>query len=861
MLGAAAQSDAELLRMIRPANGADTQGRAGQVRRRRARTRSPHLERAGTALLVFAIVGSALAFGAQATSALVVVSVASAGAALLLGPTTTPRGTWLLLALASYTSIQLVPMPQAWLAVLSPESAAIWSGAQRLLGTEGRFAPLTVDPAGTSLEALKWFAYACLFSAASGVRVRRGPAALALLVFSAAIIVCVVTLAHGILDLPRIYGSYRPVESSQWLRGPFVNGNNLAGYLNLGIFAGVGIWLSPARKLPPWPFALGVPLMAVQVLLSGSRGGIAALVLGALLLGYFTVRQRQLAPKRVALGGATALALTLGAALLVGGKRFWQTIGDLETSAKIEAWRWTLELVRDFPVFGVGRGAFETAFAPYRKPFERNWTMVFPHAENFPLEWAADWGVPVAVAALGGFTLLLMRPYSRATREPLTGALVAGLSVFLLQNLVDLGLEIFGIAALAFLVFAALAEPRDTTPRVRNLGTFVACAGVLGALGLVLVRGATVVHIERDTAARAYSQWVRAGSAEPAAFLARIRRSIENHPAEAYFPLIGSIVLSKTGGEELHWLGRALERAPLDAQVHLRLADIMLSRRARRQALMHLRLAALYDVKVRDHALAKAAPLMRSAGDLSSTFPRDLPAGALLSELCPKTAGEMRVLCWREVLGRDAEDAAARRALASALLDSLESATAPCARDSAACHAELDRNVAAAAKTRDDWRVGELRARQISVNGDPARAAALLLEQCPATNEAVSCCERAFELARRARDLSSLGAAADRFAAVLCNEPSRCALVHERIARAYAELGAWTLAQRHFTAAANESPSIDRWLVSADAAARAGSRTLVYVAFDRARREGDLNAEQRNRVLTIETLLANAQPR
>jgi len=96
---------------------------------------------------------------------------------------------------------------------------------------------------------------------------------------------------------------------------------------------------------------------------------------------------------------------------------------------------------------------------------------------------------------------------------------------------------------------------------------------------------------------------------------------------------------------------------------------------------------------------------------------------------------------------------------------------------------------------------------------------------------------------------------------VLCNEPAPCARVHERIARGYGELGAWGFAHRHFAAAANEAPSVERWLESADAAARAGSPTLVHFALDRARREGELSVEQRRRLVGIEETLAGSSPR
>jgi hypothetical protein len=796
-------------------------------------------------------------FGAQHTPVLVVAALLAAGAAFLLRGSTMPLTAWLLLALAFFTLCQIVPLPLSWVLALSPASGAVWQGALRPFGAAPPFwATLSVDPAATALEALKWFAYACVFIAASGFRTRRGPVGLALLAFACGALVTAITLVHGVLDVQRVYGLYVPPTPSQWLRGPFVNGNNLAGYVTLGLFAGVGVWLSPERKLPAWPFLLAAPLMMAMVLLSDSRGGVLCMLLAVLWVGYRALRWQRIVSREALRGVALAIGLGLTAATVLAGPRLVASFSDRDMKAKISVWRWSLELIRDFPIFGVGRGAFETAFEPYRRQLGRDFSVVFPYTENFPLQWVSDWGILVGLLALVAFAVVAWRPFTRASNNPLAGSLVAGLAALLLQNLVDLGLEIFSVSALALVVFAALGPSSEPDRRRPLLAPALAISGVAVATAIVLAIGASPVRHERQRVSKDYSAWVRAGAPDPAGFLKTLRAPILRHPGEAYFPLVGSAVAQKSGGDPLRWIGRALERSPLDAHAHWRLAEVMASRGARRQALLHLRLAALYDATVRDGALFTAAGLAQSPEDLLSAFPVHLPGGTLLPELCKRTIGAVRIACWREMVIREPADAGAKREVAAALLEAVEASGAPC--DGAgreACVAELGRRLAEAEAVPHDWRVMELRARELAVQAKFREAAALAAEHCPANREGSRCCERALEYAARARDTALIGAAGDRYTAAVCTDPQACALAHERIGRSYQELSAFGLALRHFSKAAEEAPTVDRWLQSAETAARAGSAISAHVAFDRARREGDLSAAQRRRMEAAQAML------
>ena len=154
--------------------------------------------------------------------------------------------------------------------------------------------------------------------------------------------------------------------------------------------------------------------------------------------------------------------------------------------------------------------------------------------------------------------------------------------------------------------------------------------------------------------------------------------------------------------------------------------------------------------------------------------------------------------------------------------------------------------------TAADWRLAPLRARLLTLRGQPGRAAGLLIERCPASSDARECSQQAFELSRRARDVPTLNAAAERYAALACGNPTRCASAHEAIARAFAELQAWGLAVSHYSRAAKEEPSVDRFIQAAGAAAELGSRSTVAMLIARAHRLGSVSDDQQKQIRAVE---------
>jgi hypothetical protein len=89
----------------------------------------------------------------------------------------------------------------------------------------------------------------------------------------------------------------------------------------------------------------------------------------------------------------------------------------------------------------------------------------------------------------------------------------------------------------------------------------------------------------------------------------------------------------------------------------------------------------------------------------------------------------------------------------------------------------------------------------------------------------------------------------------VCADPSACAALHERTGRAYLELAAPGLALGQFKAAAEASPTAERWLLVAEAAAKAGVTSAALTAMQQVKREPEPAVHQDERLRAVEAAL------
>jgi O-antigen ligase/Flp pilus assembly protein TadD len=484
-------------------------------------------------LLLFVPLFSTLAFGAVEPWSIGVAEVAACVALALalhrragggvLRVLAAP-GALPLLLLPALALAQLAPLPPALLALVSPGSLATW---QRTLGAAGPlpWVPVSIDPASTLRELVRLGALAALYLAAVELLARRERlrALGAVVAVFAAALALEALLQH--LAAPRRLLLVRLAPPDATPFGPFVNRNHYADLaaMLLPVLLGLALGRGTARGarslrgrlalLLADPAANARTLLGFAALLAAaslaaslSRAGIVAAAAGVLVfLGFLFAR---------GLGRSRApAALLLAAALaLVGGWFGWGRVaarfatigagGGILDTFRDAAWRDTLRMAGDFPVFGAGLGAFWRLYPHYQSIPER---IGLAHAHNDYLELLAGGGA-VGLALflwfVGAALLAAVRLASRRAGGPalhLAYGAIGGCAAFLAHAAVDFPLAIganafWFVLLLAVAVSAAAARPDDDGGRTelatRRAPALVARVAAVAAAAVALLVGA-----------------------------------------------------------------------------------------------------------------------------------------------------------------------------------------------------------------------------------------------------------------------------------------------------------------------------------------------------------------------------------
>ena len=147
------------------------------------------------------------------------------------------------------------------------------------------------------------------------------------------------------------------------------NANEMAIILVLGIPMAWYLALSATRRIYTLAFLCYVPVALVAVLLTASRGAFVALPV-ALALIPWSFRRLSTRARFAVL--AFLIALIGGVGILVPSAS-WRRLGETRSeisegdfSERGSIWRGGLQIVLDYPLGGVGAGAFEAATQPLR---------------------------------------------------------------------------------------------------------------------------------------------------------------------------------------------------------------------------------------------------------------------------------------------------------------------------------------------------------------------------------------------------------------------------------------------------------------------------------------------------------------
>lgn len=275
-------------------------------------------------------------------------------------------------------------------------------------------------------------------------------------------------LLQGIAPNGKLYWIRQPHQGG-WLYGPYVNHNHYAGLMELLIPIPLVISLSRlAHEKERIAAGIAAAVMTGTVFLSGSRGGMLAILIEFAVLGVLLARQKK--GIRIAIGvGAFAIVL-VGLLTWLGGKQLAERVSTISTEARSElsgGMRLTIDrdavhMFRERPVTGWGLGAFPTVYPQFRSFYT---TFFVNEAHNDYLQLLVETGL-LGFGAMMWFLIVLYRSALRKIGDwtselsaALTLACTLGFTGILVHSFFDFNLQIPANAALFYVLCTLAAAP------------------------------------------------------------------------------------------------------------------------------------------------------------------------------------------------------------------------------------------------------------------------------------------------------------------------------------------------------------------------------------------------------------------
>lgn len=283
----------------------------------------------------------------------------------------------------------------------------------------------------------------------------------------------------------KIYGFWAPVNLLTTPFGPFVNRNHFAGWMLMGIPLAMGLgigwaarngryrgrhwrdligWLSSEASGKLQVTAMAAAVMAVSLLMTQSRSGLAGFVLAMAVTGVMFIRRSAGWPRLAGVGALSVLAAgVFSYAGAETAERIAAGSGSIELRRRI--WHDSLNVVRDFPLSGTGLNTFGRAMLSYQSA-QRD--THFQEAHNDYLQILAEGGALLALpaaAALLAVAVVIRRRFVESRDNPMTYWIRVGATTGLLaiaaQSAVEFSLQMPGNAAFCVVLIAvAMHQPR-----------------------------------------------------------------------------------------------------------------------------------------------------------------------------------------------------------------------------------------------------------------------------------------------------------------------------------------------------------------------------------------------------------------
>lgn len=194
--------------------------------------------------------------------------------------------------------------------------------------------------------------------------------------------------------------------------GPYVNHNHYAGLMEMLVAITTTFWLARKRRdMWNWIAGVGTLIALASVALSGSRAGVASVLVEVVFLGViaFALQRRQLSETSVPGLALGLLAATLLAAWMLPPEtteRFHPVLNSQDASYadRLAMSADSPKVFSTHPLTGAGLGAFETVYPRYQS-FVNDKRI--EHAHNDYAEILAETGIAGVVLVLAALALFV----------------------------------------------------------------------------------------------------------------------------------------------------------------------------------------------------------------------------------------------------------------------------------------------------------------------------------------------------------------------------------------------------------------------------------------------------------------------
>lgn len=352
--------------------------------------------------------------------------------------------------------VQLLPLPAAIIRIISPQAFSL----EQSLGGYRGVNTISLIPITTFYQLLRWITVFLIYLLVVNVFNKRNLSRL-------------LNSLYFLSMFEAFYGLFLFFTGSQCLlwyckpsygdfgtrvHGTYRNPDHLAGYLEMVIPIHISQVIStrlptPFRSEEKARKLLGiffVTIFIITLFFTISRAGVTAFSLG-MVYYYFSGKEKSRISKyRLYLKVLVALVfiylLWIGIGPII--ERFWELSANIHHGRTL-VWKDTLNLVKDFPIFGTGFGTFQFIFTKY-KTFPQQ--VFYDFAHNDYLQFLAEGGV----ISLLSFLWLVFRGLKMLVKgnTPIARGAAAGFIAILFHSFFDFNLQ---IPANAYIFSAILA--------------------------------------------------------------------------------------------------------------------------------------------------------------------------------------------------------------------------------------------------------------------------------------------------------------------------------------------------------------------------------------------------------------------